>query len=73
MKILVINPNTTLEMTKSIGEMAEKYCMQSTKITAISPEWGPRSIEGHFEEYLSAMAPVETVAKFKEDYDDNFY
>ena len=48
MKILVINPNTTLEMTKSIGEMAEKYCMQGTKITAISPEWGPRSIEGHF-------------------------
>ena len=24
---------------------------------------------GHFEEYLSAMATVETVAKFKDDYD----
>ena len=69
MKILVINPNTTLEMTKSIGEMAEKYCARGTEITAISPDWGPRSIEGHFEEYLSAMATVETVAKFKEDYD----
>ena len=69
MKILVINPNTTLEMTKSIGEMAEKYCARGTEITAISPDWGPRSIEGHFEEYLSAMATVETVAKYKEDYD----
>ena len=69
MKILVINPNTTLGMTKSIGEMAEKYCSSGTSILAISPEWGPRSIEGHFEEYLSAMATVETVAKFKDDYD----
>ena len=59
----------TLEMTKSIGEMAEKYCAQGTEITTISPDWGPRSIEGHFEEYLSAMATVETVANFKEDYD----
>ena len=50
MKILVINPNTTLDMTHSIGEMASKYCNSDTKITAISPEWGPRSIEGHFEE-----------------------
>ena len=69
MKILVINPNTTLEMTQSIGEMAEKYCIPSTQITSISPDWGPRSIEGHFEEYLSAMATVETVAKFREEYD----
>ena len=38
MKILVINPNTTLEMTKSIGEMAEKYCARGTEITAISPD-----------------------------------
>jgi allantoin racemase len=69
MKILVINPNTTLDMTHSIGEMASKYCNSDTKITAISPEWGPRSIEGHFEEYLSALATVETVAKYKNDYD----
>ena len=69
MKILVINPNTTLEMTNSIGEMAEKYSNPGTKVTAISPEWGPRSIEGHFEEYLSAMATVETVAKYIEDFD----
>ena len=69
MKILVINPNTTLEMTNSIGEMAEKYSNPGTEVTAISPEWGPRSIEGHFEEYLSAMATVETVAKFIEDFD----
>ena len=73
MKILVINPNTTLEMTNSIGEMAEKYSNPGTEVTAISPEWGPRSIEGHFEEYLSAMATVETVAKFKEDFEVDVY
>ena len=56
-------------MTNSIGEMAEKYSNPGTEVTAISPEWGPRSIEGHFEEYLSAMATVETVAKYIEDFD----
>ena len=69
MKILVINPNTTQEMTDAIGEMARKYAQASTEIVALSPEYGPRSIEGHLEEYIGATATVEEVAKNRDDYD----
>jgi len=69
MKILVINPNTTQSMTDSIHEMASKYANLGTEIISISPKWGPRSIEGHFEEYVSALATVETVVENKDKYD----
>lgn len=69
MRILVINPNTTQAMTDDIGMMARKYARPDTEIVAISPSYGPRSIEGHFEDYIAAAATVEEVAKNKDDYD----
>ena len=69
MKILVINPNTTQAMTDAIGDMARKYAHSNTEITVISPGYGPRSIEGHFEEYIAANATVEEVAKNRDSYD----
>jgi len=69
MKILVINPNTTQAMTDDIGIMARKYARPDTEIVAISPSYGPRSIEVHFEDYIAAAATVEEVAKNKDDYD----
>ena len=69
MRILVINPNTTQAMTDDIGMMARKYARPDTEIVAISPSFGPRSIEGHFEDYIAAMATVEEVAKNKDLYD----
>ena len=69
MKLLVINPNTTQAMTKSIEEMANMYSLKSSHITTISPSWGPRSIEGHFEEQIAALATIETVALNEDKYD----
>ncbi len=69
MRILVINPNTTQAMTDDIGRMARKYARPDTEIVALSPPYGPRSIEGHFEDYIAAVATVEEVAKNKDDYD----
>ena len=69
MRILVINANTTQAMTDDIGEMARKYARPDTEIVAVSPSYGPRSIEGHFEESIAAVATVEEVAKNKDDYD----
>ena len=69
MQILVINPNTTQAMTDAIGEMARKYAQASTEIVAVSPSYGPRSIEGHFEEYIGATATVEEVAQNRDKYD----
>ncbi|MFZ5705802.1 MAG: aspartate/glutamate racemase family protein [Pseudomonadota bacterium] len=69
MKILVINPNTTAAMTESIGAIAKKYAAPGTEITVCSPEWGPRSIEGHFEEQIAALATIETVVRYRDDFD----
>ena len=69
MKILVINGNTSVEMTEDIDRVAKKYARPDTEVTTISPAYGPRSIEGHFEEYIAALAVVEEVARYKDDYD----
>lgn len=69
MRILVINPNTSKAMTDDIAETARRYARPDTEIVAKSPSFGPRSIEGHFEESIAAMATVEEVAKNRDDYD----
>jgi allantoin racemase len=69
MKILVINGNTSDAMTEDIGMVARMYARPDTEITAISPSFGPRSIEGHFEEYIAAAAVIEEVAKHRDEYD----
>jgi allantoin racemase len=69
MRILVINPNTTQAMTDDIAQMARTYARPGTEIVALSPAYGPRSIEGHFEDYIAAAATVEVVAKHRTDFD----
>ncbi|MEM9441185.1 MAG: aspartate/glutamate racemase family protein, partial [Pseudomonadota bacterium] len=41
MRILVINPNTTLSMTEKIGDAARSVAAPGTEITAVSPDKGP--------------------------------
>lgn len=69
MRILVINPNTSEEMTRDIGEEARRYARPGTEIEVTSPAWGPRSIEGHYEEELSAVATLETIRERSPDVD----
>ena len=69
MRILVINPNTTLEMTHDIGEAARRYARPGTEIDTVSPEWGPRSIESHYEDFVAAVSMLETVRDRAADYD----
>jgi allantoin racemase len=69
MRILAINPNTTQAMTDDIGRQARKYARPDTEIVAVSPPYGPRSIEGHFEDYIAAAAAVEVVAENRDNFD----
>ena len=69
MRLLVINPNTTPTMTEDIGRTARKYARHGTEVVAINPPYGPRSIEGHFEESVAAAATVEEVIKNRDAYD----
>lgn len=69
MRILVINPNTTETMTQEIGSCARRRALPDTVIDTATAGWGPRSIEGHYEEVLAAAATVELVARHKDEYD----
>jgi allantoin racemase len=61
MRILVINPNTSEEMTRDIDREARQYARVDTEILTVCPSWGPRSIEGHYEEELAAVAMLEVI------------
>lgn len=63
MKILVINPNTTLSMTEKIGAAARSVAAPGTAITAVSPDKGPVSIEGHYDEAYCVPGVVETAIR----------
>lgn len=63
MKIKVINPNTTLSMTRKIGEAAASVAFPGTEILAVSPSMGPVSIEGHYDEAISAIGVIDEVRK----------
>ena len=63
MKIKVINPNTTLEMTEGIGEAARSVAAAGTEIVAVSPEFGPESIESYYDEQVAACGVLDEVRK----------
>jgi allantoin racemase len=61
MRIKVINPNTTLSMTATIRTAAAGVAAPGTEIVAVSPSMGPVSIEGHYDEAMSAIGVLEEV------------
>ncbi|MCM2533315.1 aspartate/glutamate racemase family protein [Neobacillus pocheonensis] len=72
MKIKVINPNTTLEMTKGIEHAAKSTARPDTQILAVSPKMGPVSIESFYDEYLSIPGVIDEVKKGEQEGVDAF-
>lgn len=64
--IQVINPNTSVAMTHTIGEAARSVAAPGTKILAVCPEQGVESIEGHFDEAIAAIGVLEQIKRGKE-------
>ncbi|GHH02419.1 aspartate/glutamate racemase family protein [Pseudodonghicola xiamenensis] len=63
MRIKVINPNTTLSMTEKIGASARAVAAPGTEIVAVSPQMGPVSIEGFYDEAFAAIGVIDEVLK----------
>jgi allantoin racemase len=61
MKILVINPNTSETMTRTIGACAQAVAAPGTQIIARCPANGPASIEGHYDEAVGAVGMLEVL------------
>ena len=69
MKILIINPNTSLEMTETIDNAAKKYAFPGTEITTVNPPDGPSYISGAYDSAIQTPKVIDIVEKNKDDYD----
>lgn len=64
--IQVINPNTSLAMTETIGAAARAVAGPETEILAVCPTQGVPSIEGHFDEAIAAIGVLEQIKAGRE-------
>jgi allantoin racemase len=63
MRLLLVNPNTSAAMTEGIATAARSVAAPGTTVLACQPDFGPRSIEGHFEEAIAAAGVADLVAR----------
>jgi allantoin racemase len=63
MRLLVVNPNTTRSMTEKIGAAARAVALPDTEIIAVSPEAGPPSIEGYYDEAFAVPGLIAEMQK----------
>ncbi len=64
MRILICNVNTTESMTAAMGEAATAVAGPDTEILTATPTWGPESVEGYYESYISAAAVLDTLTRW---------
>ncbi len=69
MKILVINPNTSIPMTNQIRTALESIKRADTELTVVCPEKGPETIESAYDE---AYAIPPTLALVKNAAQDGY-
>jgi len=61
MKISIINPNTTTEMTRGIGEAAARSAAPDTKLLVRQSVRGPAAIEGPFDGAMCLPGLLEAI------------
>ncbi|GAS94330.1 hydantoin racemase [Mycolicibacterium canariasense] len=62
-RIWVINPNTTRAMTSTIEACARAVAGQGTEITGVTSEFGPPSIESHYDEAMSVPGLLDAIRR----------
>ena len=65
MKILIINPNTSTEMTRTIDDMAKKYASPGTEITTVQPPDGPAFMSNAYHSAIQAPKVLDILEKNK--------
>lgn len=69
MRLLIINPNTSAEMTETIGAAAQSAVGDDLAVDTVCPDQGPASIEGVYDEVVSAYWTVDKALRMADDYD----
>jgi allantoin racemase len=62
-RIWVINPNTTRAMTSTIEVCARAVAADGTEVVGVTSEFGPPSIESHYDEALSVPGLLAEIAR----------
>jgi allantoin racemase len=63
MRILIVNPNTSVAMTEKIGCAGRAVAALGTELIAVNPPDGPVSIEGYYDGALSLPGLLAEIAK----------
>ena len=69
MKILVINPNTTVEMTQAIEKTARAYASADTQITCLTVPEGPKAIETIYDVAIAAFYVLDLIKRNEKEFD----
>jgi allantoin racemase len=69
MRILLLNPNTTEEMTRDMERQARAYAREGTTVEGVTAAFGAPSIEGHFEEEFAIMSFLQTIRARAHEFD----
>ncbi|WES63548.1 aspartate/glutamate racemase family protein [Microbacter sp. GSS18] len=68
MRLLVVNCNTSEDVTASIDAGARAAASPDTEVITIQPSWGPASAEGYLESFMTAAAVIDAISR-RDDYD----
>jgi allantoin racemase len=69
MRLLIVNPNTSADMTATIRATAGSAAGPGVQVEALNPSRGPASVEGQFDEVISAYWTLESVLPIAHQYD----
>ncbi|WHA43803.1 aspartate/glutamate racemase family protein [Agrobacterium larrymoorei] len=62
MRILVVNPNTTQSMTRTIETAAKAVASATTDVVVVTSSMGPVSIEGYYDEVFAIPGLLKEIA-----------
>ncbi|MEL7610763.1 MAG: aspartate/glutamate racemase family protein [Bacillota bacterium] len=68
MKLLIVNPNTSVEMTQGIREAVREALGPGSDFDVVQPDFGPESLESYYDYNLAAFG-VSRLLKKARDYD----
>jgi allantoin racemase len=69
MRLKVINPNTSAEMTASIRAIAQSHAAPTTEVVTVCPSAGPVSIESYYDEYIAIPNVMAEVKREEAQFD----
>lgn len=63
MRILLVNPNTTVSMTDKVVAAVKPFAADDVEIIGATSEYGPPSIEGYYDEVFSIPPMLEIIKR----------